>query len=335
MSDRGPTPRPAQQTQPQRRSGGLRLRPTAPIVPPANVSSNALMLVIAIMSFLACLTLGAVTMIRASAANWESQISREVTIQIKPADGLDMDAALDKARTLVANYPGITGAEIVSKSATARLLQPWLGSGLDIDDLPVPRLVIATIDEASPPDFASLRAALQKQIPQASLDDHRTWVDRLVSMAGTTVLIGLGVLALVFTATVLTVVFATRGAMSGNRHIVEVLHFVGAESRFVATEFQRHFLLIGIKGACAGGLLAMLAFALAGIWQRMAMATPGSDQASALFGRFAMGFWGYFGILVIVAIVSAMTALTTRFTVIRTIHDIDRERYQAGSGEMM
>ena len=145
----------------------------------------------------------------------------------------------------------------------------------------------------------------------------------------------MGVLALVFTATVLTVVFATRGAMSGNRHIVEVLHFVGAESRFVAAEFERHFLMIGLKGAFAGGALAAICFAVAGVWQQMETATPGSDQVSALFGRFALGFWGYVGILVIVGFVGGMTALTTRFTVIRTIHEIDAERAAAGSGEML
>ncbi len=317
-----------------RRPAGPRLRPTGPIVPPANVSGNALMLVIAIMSFLACLTLGAVSMIRASAATWESQISREITIQIKPAEGLDMAAALEQARTIALEFSGVTGAEVMGKSATARLLQPWLGSGLDIDELPVPRLVVATIDESAPPDFAAMRTELQKKIPEASLDDHRTWVGRLVSMAETTVLIGLGILALVFTATVLTVVFATRGAMSGNRHIVEVLHFVGAESRFVAAEFERHFLFIGLKGACAGGALAAMAFSVAGFWQGLEVATPGSDQTSALFGRFALGFWGYLGIVVIIGIVSGMTALTTRFTVIRTIHQIDAERAAAGSGDV-
>ena len=318
-----------------RRPAGPRLRPMAPIVPAANVSGNALMLVIAIMSFLACLTLGAVAMVRASAASWESQISREITIQIKPAEGLDMDAALRQARAIALDFSGVTGAEIMDKSATARLLQPWLGTGLDIDELPVPRLVVATIDESAPPDFAALRTELQKKIPLASLDDHRTWVGRLVSMAETTVMIGVGILGLVFTATMLTVVFATRGAMSGNRHIVEVLHFVGAESRFVASEFERHFLIIGLKGACAGGAFAILAFAMAGFWQGMEITTPGSAQTSALFGHFSLGFWGYLGILVIIGLVAAMTALTTRFTVIRTIHEIDTERAAAGSGEML
>ena len=98
-----------------------------------------------------------------------------------------------------------------------------------------------------------MRALLTQSVPSASLDDHRTWVDRLAAMARTTVTIGIAVLVLMLAATVLSVVFATRGAMAGNRHIIEVLHFVGAEAGFIAREFRQHFLLTGMKGAAAGG----------------------------------------------------------------------------------
>jgi cell division transport system permease protein len=203
------------------------------------------------------------------------------------------------------------------------LLEPWLGAGLDLSELPVPRLVIITIDETNPPDFAAMRAMLKAEIPQAFLDDHRTWVDRLVSMAHTTVMIGLGVLILVFSAMVLTVVFATRGALSGNRHIVEVLHFVGAESSFVATEFQKHFLKISLKGSAVGSALAALFFAGAGIVQSHTIATPQTDQATALFGTFSVGALGYVGIFVTMIVIALLTTVTARFTVMRTIYEID------------
>ena len=226
MTDRD---RPAQRNQGQQqtpRRTQMTVRPTGAILPPSNIQGNALMVVIAIMAFLACLTLGAVSMVRATAAGWQSQIAREITIQIKPEDGLDMDQALIKARDVALTFVGTKEGQIMDDDATARLLEPWLGQGLDLAELPVPRLVIITIDEANPPDFAAMRELLKTEVPQAFLDDHRTWVDRLVQMARTTVLIGSGVLVLVFTAMVLTVVFATRGALSGNRHIIEVLHFV-------------------------------------------------------------------------------------------------------------
>ncbi|TIW09862.1 MAG: ABC transporter permease, partial [Mesorhizobium sp.] len=121
-------------------------RKMAPIVPAQNIAGRALVLVIAIMTFLSCLTFGAVTLVRDTASVWENQISREATIQIKPVDGLDMEAALAQASQIAGEFPGVKSARIVDRDATARLLEPWLGSGLNIDELPVPRLIIVTID---------------------------------------------------------------------------------------------------------------------------------------------------------------------------------------------
>ena len=47
--------------------------------------------VVAIMAFLAALTIGAVSLVMASAAEWQSDIAREMTIQVRPADGRDVE----------------------------------------------------------------------------------------------------------------------------------------------------------------------------------------------------------------------------------------------------
>jgi cell division transport system permease protein len=299
------------------------LRRAAPIVPAQNIAGRALISVIAIMTFLSCLTLGAVTLVRDSASVWESQIAREATIQVKPADGLDMDAALETATRIASGFAGVREAHVVDREATARLLEPWLGPGLDIDQLPVPRLIVVTIDQDDPPDFAQMRAMLTPEVPTATLDDHRTWVDRLVSMAHTTVTIGIAVLILMLSATVLSVVFATRGAMAGSGHIIEVLHFVGAEAGFIAAEFRRHFLATGMKGALAGGVAAILVFVGFSWWSSLNFATPEGDQASALFGNFAIGTGGYAGVVLIVLAIGALTALTSHLTVVSYLADID------------
>lgn len=310
------------------------LRPMAPIVPPVNVSGRALMVVIAIMSFLCALTLGTVTMVQEKAEAWQGDVSREITIQIKPDDGLDMEAALNEVQSIALSFPGTLSADIVDRAATARLLEPWLGEGFDMDELPVPRLVIVTIDETAPPDFTAIRQQLSDAVPAATLDDHRAWANRLISMARITVLIGVGILGLMFATTMLTVVFATRGVMAGNRHIVEVLHFVGAETSFIGAEFQKRFLLIGLKGSAFGGGLAALGFLALGAWQSNSMATALNDQVTALFGRFTLSGAGYFGIVGIIILISAMTAVTTRLTVTRTIREIDRQRADPSLAEI-
>lgn len=298
-------------------------RKSAPIMPPQNVAGSALILVIAIMTFLSCLTLGAVTLVRDTASTWQTQIAREATIQIKPADGLDMEAALSSAQRIASGFAGVRSASIVGQDATLRLLEPWLGTGFNLEELPVPRLVIVTIDPVAPPDFAALRSALAEAVPQASLDDHRTWVDRLIAMANTTVTIGVSVLILMLSATTLAIVFATRGAMAGNGHIIEVLHFVGAEAGFIARQFRRHFLLTGMKGALAGGLAATIVFVGFSWWSSRNMATPQADQATALFGNFSIGAAGYGGVILVVVLVAALTAATSHLTVVSFLSELD------------
>jgi cell division transport system permease protein len=322
------------ETRPAATSGAIgrerEQRKMAPIVPAQNVAGRALVFVIAIMTFLSCLTLGAVTLVRDTASVWENQIAREATIQIKPVEGLDMEAALARAAKIAGGFAGVKEARIVDREATARLLEPWLGAGLNIDELPVPRLVIVAIDQDNPPDFAAMRAMLTPDIPSAALDDHRTWVNRLVAMGHTTVTIGVAVLVLMLSATVLTVVFATRGAMAGNGHIIEVLHFVGAEAAFIAREFRHHFLTTGMKGAAAGGLAAVAVFIAFSWWSSMNLATPEADQATALFGNFAIGPAGYLGVVLVVLVIAALTAATSHVTVVAYLSEIDTRHPDGG-----
>lgn len=296
---------------------------STPIVPDGSITGTALVIVIAIMTFLACLTLGGVILVRDSAATWQSQIAREATIQIRPLDGQDIEKSLVLASQIAQNFSGVLNTRVIDRAATARLLEPWLGTGLDLDELPVPRLVVVTIDENSPPDFSAIRSELIKQIPGASFDDHRTWIDRLTSMAHTTVFIGICVLTLVMSATILTVIFATRGAMSGNNHIIEVLHFIGAESKTVAREFEWHFFRTAMKGALCGGAFAMAIFFIISWWSNNHMATPEGDQAAAMFGNFVIGREGYIGAAIIIIMVSLLTMMTSRITVIRQLSQMD------------
>ena len=69
-------------------------------------------------------------------------------------------------------------------------------------------------------------------------------------------------LALVAAATIAVIVSATRSAMASNREIIEVLHFVGANERFISREFERHFLGLGVRAGLVGAVAAALAFLL-------------------------------------------------------------------------
>jgi cell division transport system permease protein len=293
------------------------------IVPKRSIAGRALVAVVAIMTFLASLTTGAVMLVRAAAADWQSDVAREITIQVRPVSGRDLDAEVARAVEIARAFPGIGEVRPYTKEESARLLEPWLGSGLALNDLPVPRMIVVKLSSGRRLDLAPLRKALADGVTGATLDDHHAWVDRMRTMSQTTVVGGVGLILLMLVATVLSVTFATRGAMATNRPIVEVLHFIGAKSGFIAGQFQRNFLLLGLEGGVIGGGLAMLLFAVAGIAASMSVGTPGGDQATALFGGFALGWEGYVAIFAQILLIALVTAVASRRTVNRTLQTVE------------
>jgi cell division transport system permease protein len=293
------------------------------LVPRNSISGRALVAVVAIMTFLASITTGAVILVGTAASDWQSDVSREVTIQVIPAAGRDMEATVQKASALARGFPGIGDVLPYTKEQSSKLLEPWLGGGLSLDGLPVPRRIVVRIAPGAAPDIPQLRRNLAEQVPGAVLDDHRGFIERMRAMAGTAVAAGVFVLILVVAATMLSVTFATRGAMATNKPVIEVLHFVGAKNGFIAGHFQRHFLMLGLQGGVLGGGVAVLLFALASVFSRWFAGSAAGEQTSALFGSFAIGMGGYLAVAVQIVLIAVVTALTSRHTVNRTLEAID------------
>jgi cell division transport system permease protein len=307
--------------EPPRRAAAPRFE-TA-IVPRNSISGRALVAVVGIMTFLASLTLGAVWLVHRSADAWSSEVAREVTIQVRPVVGRDVDADVDRAAALAKGIPGIAAVQPMSKDQSAQLLEPFLGTGLKLDELPVPRMIVVTLSPGMAPDFTQLRRALAADVPSANLDDHQGWMGRMRAMANSAAAIGFAVLALMLVATMLSVSFATRGAMATNRPVIEVLHFIGARNGFIAGHFQRHFLVLGLQGGVFGGGAAIVLFGLAELFGRWFGGTAAGAQASALFGSFSIGWTGYGAMVAVIVLIALVTAFTSRHTVNRTLEAID------------
>jgi len=115
--------------------------PVAALIPHDTVSGRALMAVIAILTFLACLCAGGGVLLAASTSAWRSDVSREITIQVRPHAGADTDAEVNKLVMIASASPAVATVNAMSRADTEKSLAPWLGAGLDLSQLPIPRLV--------------------------------------------------------------------------------------------------------------------------------------------------------------------------------------------------
>jgi cell division transport system permease protein len=296
-----------------------RPRGKAPIVPPASVTGRSLGLVIGIMVFLACLTAGAVYMVNQSAAAWLRDVASEVTVQIKPEGAADeVERTAEKVAGFLTNQIGVRRASLLSLDQSAELVEPWLGQIAAIKELPLPRLIAVQIDRDNPPDVATLRTVLTNKYPTASLDDHRAWQSQIRRVTGSLAAAGLAIIALVALATIAIVVSAARSAIASNRDIVEVLNFVGAEERFIARQFELHFLKLGIKAGIVGATAAGMVFFLMPVIADY-MSGAASAEFRRLVGTGRLDIMGYFSLLIVVVVIAAICQLTSRYGVRRIL----------------
>jgi cell division transport system permease protein len=294
---------------------------TAPIVAAGSVTGRSLTLVIAIMCFFACLTAGAVYMMNQSASAWLRDIASEVTVQIEPREKTDIEKQIRNIVQFLEKQPGVQSVRPLSLADSASLLEPWLGQSDALKSLPVPRLVALELNRSSPPDLGKLRANLTAQFKGVSLDDHRQWQQQIRTVTRSFALGGLAILVLVGAATTAIIVSATRSALASNREIVEVLHFVGATDRFIAREFEKHFLRLGVRAGIVGAAFAMFVFmALPFVMELLGGGSVTIAEIRRLVGTGALDLAGYALLAVVVGVIAALCMLTSRIGVYRILH---------------
>jgi len=283
-------------------------KPSA-IIPSGAASLRTMTVTMTVMCYLACLAIGALILINRAVDDWTHGISREVTVQLRQISNVDTEAELLKATTLLQSTAGVTSVEALDRKASLKLLEPWLGN-TNLDELPVPRLIRVTIDEASPPDFEALEKNLIANIKGANLDTHRRWEAELARVAHSLTLLSWWILALICGSAVAMVVFAARAALDANREVVEVLRLVGAKNSFIARQISQRFLITGLIAGCAGILLAAITFLGLGSTGQAA----GNGVAAASFSLLFAPHGDVFSTLLVVfavPLIATLIALAT------------------------
>jgi cell division transport system permease protein len=299
-----------------------RFQKVTPVVPPASVTGRSLTLVISIMCFLACLTAGAVYIINQSAEAWLKDIAAEVTAQVEPQDGTDTEQTVKDVTAFLSGQGGIGSVKPFSLEQSTALLEPWLGSSDALKALPLPRLIAVELDRNSPPDLDRIRKDLEGKFKGVSIDDHRHWQRQITTVTRSFGLGGLAILLLVAAATTAIIVSATRSAMASNREIVEVLHFVGATDRFIAREFEKHFLRLGVRAGLVGAGSAMAVFfIMPTVMELLGGGSLTAAEMHRLIGSGALDASGYVLLGIVVVIIAALCMLTSRFGVFRILNN--------------
>lgn len=302
---------------PAPKRGLLGLRRAEPLLPEAGAGGAPLTAVIGVMSFLAVLAMAAALIINQSTAAWTADLRSEITIQVKGATATEIEAGVEAVRRVLEDTPGVEDIALRSREESAALLEPWLGRGNVEAFLNVPALIEVKAGPALRDDLDLLRNRIAAAAPQASLDDHAAWHDRLASAARSGQALAFAVFLLVMGAACAVSMFAARAGLAANHEIVSVLHLVGATDAFIAAEVQRRFFVLGFRGAFGGLLVALGALGLAAMGARTGLG------AETFLPQFTLGGLMALTLLIAPILICLATAMTARITVLKAL----REQY--------
>jgi cell division transport system permease protein len=221
--------------------------------------------IVALMVYLAGLALAGALLLDSALSDWNRSLSGVMTVELPPAaTRATDDADVGPVVALLQATPGVASVKLLPRTEVAKLVEPWLGTGQTIGQLALPRLIDVRIDPAHRPDFAALRVKLATAAPGALVDDARLRFDRLFDLGLSIEMMTVVVLVLIGMAAVLTTIFATQAGLAVHQNVIETLHILGARDSYIAQQFARQALGLGLRGGLIGLVLAAGTLALLG-----------------------------------------------------------------------
>ncbi len=288
------------------RSGRLRL------LPEGALSNRLVPAIIAVMVMLLTLAAAAAIGIDRSLDSFQTELAGRYTVELPTAEaGAVDDETVAKVVDLLAETEGVIAAEVVPAPTMQRLLEPWLGRGTSVGDLPLPVLIDIVATPGTKLDAAALAGKLQGLVKGARVEAAVDSMDEIADVAGAVELGAYSVVGLVAFCLVAVVVFATRAGLATHHPIIEIVHQIGAREQVVAREFQRYFLILGGLGGLAGVAVAGLV-----IYGLILFAGSLDSPFLPALDDFLLGL---VPLALIPAVVAALTTVTAGITVGRAM----------------
>ncbi|MCB1431436.1 MAG: hypothetical protein KDK75_03090 [Alphaproteobacteria bacterium] len=274
----------------------------------------------AVMSYLACLAIGALILVDRAVDAWTGGLSREMTVQVRQVRTADITGEVEKARRILEDYPGVVEVQVLSDSESAKLLEPWLGVRA-LEGLPVPRLIRVVTDKGKSFDAAALADRLSG-VQGVYLDTHQKWEVELTRMGRALSVLSSLILVLISLSAVAIVIFATRAVLQANKPVVDLLHLVGAYDRYIARQIDGRFVRTGLVAGFMGvamGLLTFLGLSLTGVGGGGGFA---SASGTLLFAPPAIAVWSYAALFSVPVAATVICLVTSRLTLLRLLGSV-------------
>jgi len=287
---------------------------------PLNRSTDTgfLMLLIALMTFLAALALMAGFALSAISARWSAGLDNKATIEIpaeKNPGGVrsreEIAELVTQVTTMLEAQDSVIAYEVMEREDIEELIEPWLGEAGILGEVPVPALISVSIEQD---DIEPLRKSLKSIDKDIQLATHENWLGDVLRLTGALQVSALFIALIIGATTVTAIAGAVRSRMAIHQADIELLHLMGASDAYISRQFQRHALIMAFKGGLAGMLAGLIIAAL--------ISLIAGDTGEALLPDFQFSWAHYLVIFALPVLACVIAAITARYTVLRVLAEM-------------
>lgn len=280
-----------------------------------------LSLLISLMTFLAVMALAASFVLSGMAHRWTSGLENKITIEI-PAETSDntvrtpveIKAIQDKAVTFLKDLSFVKDVKALSQNDIQTLLQPWMGSSMVTQDIPLPGLISLELKDSSKENLKKTVAGLNAISSEIVVDTHEQWLTDLLRLTSTLQFITFIITAIIGGTTITAVAGGVKSRIAIHRADVELLHLMGAEDNYITRQFQRYTMILALKGGGIGLLCAVFVIFIIKVF------SVGSE--SSLLPAFSLNPIHILIIFLSPVIAAGIAAFTARFTVLHALREM-------------
>ncbi len=287
---------------------------------PLNNGAGAgfMVLLIGLMTFLALIALAGSFALGGITERWSSGLENRGTIEIPAAlkngsvrKDTGIKALSDSVNATLKDHPNIKSLKVLSAEEIHDLVSPWLGESFSSDEYPLPGLISIEMHTQEKAEIKALRDTLKGIAPDIALDTHESWLNDILKLAGSLQL-SAGLITLIIALTTVTAIAgAIRSRMAEHRDDVELLHLMGASDYYIMRQFQKHALILSVKGALAGLALTLACFGM--------IAIVSSSSHAGMLPDLSLSVRQVLIVLMTPIAIAVISWFTARFTVLRVL----------------
>ena len=256
--------------------------------------------------------------INSMAGNWEKDITGSITVQITPIE--DDNKHIDTAKTqeqqnkvlqFMEKISGVESVRILDKQTVQKLMAPWIGSKVDLSTLPIPQLLDVRLKPNAELNYDEITRGLKLLTTNASIDNHRLWLNRLIKFATSLKTVALAILLMVVAICAFSIYYSARTSLNININSIEILHIVGAKDEYIAKQYAKKYAKIGFFAGIIGLMAAVPCIILVGKY--------GISTGSGLLSgaRLSNAAWTLIMLTPLFSLLYSM--ITSYFTVLKSL----------------